>query len=100
MLTTLIYISVKQMREDMGNEVYNIQHCIEDIGLRRPIWMKKNFLKLNDDKTEVFAFGSKQQMSKITVQIGDSLISPVSSVRNLGSPPPPPAPRYWTQRCL
>ena len=65
MLTTLIYISAKPMQEDMGNEVSNIQRCIDNIGLR--IWMKKNFFKLNDDKTEVFAFGAKQQMGKITI---------------------------------
>ena len=67
----------------MNIAVSNIQRCIEDIR----IWMKKNFLKLNDDKTEVFVFGSRQQMSKITipgVRIGDSMISPASSVRNLG----------------
>ena len=49
--------------------------------------MKKNFLKLNDDKAEVFVFGLRQQMSKKTipgVRIGVSLISPASSVRNLG----------------
>ena len=67
----------------MDNDISNIQRCIEDIR----IWMKKNSLKLHDVKTEVFLFGSRQQMSKITipgVRIGDSLISPASSVRNLG----------------
>ena len=53
MLSTLqIYISVKPMQEGMDNAVSNIQRSIEDIG----IWMKKTFLKLNDDKTEVFMF--------------------------------------------
>ena len=80
---TRIYISVKSMQEDMDNADSNIQHCIEDTC----IWMKKNFSKLNDDKTKVFVFWSSQQMSKITmpsVRIGDSLISPASSVRNVG----------------
>ena len=80
---TQIYIYVKPMQEDMDNAVSNIQRCIEDIS----IWMKENFPKLNDDKIEVFAFGSWQQMSKIPIPgvlIGDSLISSASSVRNLG----------------
>ena len=67
----------------MDNAISNIQRCIEDIC----IWMKKNFLKLNDAKTEVFVFRPRQQMSKIIipgVRIVDSLISPASSVRNLG----------------
>ena len=62
------------MQEDMDNAVSNILRCIEYIR----IWMKKNFLKLNDDKTEVFVFGSRQQMSKITipgVRIGDLMTS-------------------------
>ncbi|KAI0232178.1 hypothetical protein LSAT2_017478 [Lamellibrachia satsuma] len=48
--------------------------------------MSSNFLKLNDDKTEVIIFGSRQQLKKIELQavhIGDSLVS-VSHVRNLG----------------
>ena len=52
---TQIYISVKPMQEDKDNAVSNIQRCIEDIR----IWIKKNFLKLNDDKTYVFVFGSR-----------------------------------------
>ena len=66
----------------MDNAVSNIQRCIEDIRY----WINKNFFKLNDDQTEVFVFGSRQHMSKITipgVRISDSLLSPASSVRNL-----------------
>ena len=44
-------------------------------------------LKLNDDKTEVIIFGTKQNLSEmddVSVRIGDSPVAPSSSVRNLG----------------
>lgn len=50
--------------------------------------MTNNFLQLNDDKTELLILGSKKQVSKVSmpgVRVGDSLISPVSKVRNLGA---------------
>ena len=80
---TQIYISVKPVQADMDTAVSDLQKCIDDIR----VWMRENFLKLNDDKTEVLVFGSRQQLAKVTipgVRIGDSLISSVSSVRNLG----------------
>ena len=58
----------------MDNAVCTIQRCIEDIR----IWRRENVLKLHDEKPEIFVFGSRQQMYKITipgVRIGDSLIS-------------------------
>ena len=50
-------------------------------------WMRSNFLKLNDDKTEVIIFGSVQQLKKTelhAIHIGDSLITVFHNVRNLG----------------
>ncbi|KAI0219881.1 hypothetical protein LSAT2_028582 [Lamellibrachia satsuma] len=49
--------------------------------------MSSNFLKLNDDKTEVISFGCAQQLKKIevhTIHIGDSLITVSHNVQNLG----------------
>ena len=56
--------------------------CINEIRQ----WMKSNFLKLNDEKTEFMLFGSLQQLSKINIDcihIGDSSITSASQARNL-----------------
>ena len=50
-------------------------------------WMRQNFLKLNDEKTEFLLFGSRQQLLKVClpfITIGDSQITPSSQARNLG----------------
>ena len=50
-------------------------------------WMRQNFLILNDEKTEFLLFGSRQQLSKVSlpfIKIGDSQITPSSQARNLG----------------
>ena len=49
--------------------------------------MRRNFLKLNDEKTEFLLFGSRQQLSKVClpfITIGDSQIIPSSQARNMG----------------
>ena len=49
-----------------------------------------NKLKLNDDKTEVFLFGTRKQMEKLKendtfeTKIGNEKIKPSPSARNLG----------------
>ena len=43
---------------------------------------------LNDDKTEFLVIGTRQQLSKISIQsikIGQTEVSTVASVRNLGT---------------
>ena len=52
--------------------------------------MRTNKLKLNDDKTEVVHFGTRQQLQKLEsneefeIKIVCEIIKPVSSARNLG----------------
>ena len=49
--------------------------------------MEKKFLKLNDSKTEFIIFGSKLNLSNVSVSsitVGDCKISIASTVRNLG----------------
>jgi len=58
--------------------------CVEDI----PQWMEKNFLKLNDTKTEFIIFGTPKNVGKVvewTVDVGDAIILPSASVRNIGA---------------
>ena len=57
--------------------------CISDIR----VWMIKNKLKINDSKTEFIIFRSpllKQNLSDLSVSVGDMQVSPSSKVRDLG----------------
>ena len=50
-------------------------------------WMSVNKLKLNHGKTEFFIAGTTQGLNKlppVTLKVGDDMIQPSSSVRNLG----------------
>ena len=86
--------------------ISKIEDCVDDI--RR--WMGRNKLKLNDEKTEVILFGTRQKLSTlntqcqfrvggskaadldpgtcdsdtVTIRIGNQIISPTNSVKNLG----------------
>ena len=51
------------------------------------VWMIKNKLKINDSKTEFIVFRSlqaKQDLSSLSVYVGDSIIQQSSTVRDLG----------------
>ena len=57
--------------------------CIDDVSL----WMKSNRLQLNPTKSEVLWCASvrrQQQIPTGPVRIGDTLVSPVTAVRDLG----------------
>ena len=47
----------------VGGAIGRLEKCCHDIRT----WMRSNFLKLNDGKTEVLLIGSRQQLSKITL---------------------------------
>ena len=58
--------------------------CITDVRA----WLVSHRLMFNDMKTEFVIIGSRQQLSKVTidsVKVGDSKIKPIESVRNLGA---------------
>ena len=57
--------------------------CISDIR----VWMIKNKLKIIDSKTEFIIFRSpllKQNLSDLSVSVGNMQVSPSSKVRDLG----------------
>ena len=75
---------VKPVQANVDRAISRLEKCCHDIRT----WMRRNFLKLNDDKTEVLLIGSRQQLSKIAlpgVTVGESLIAPATAVRDLGS---------------
>ena len=79
-----LYVFVKPVQANIDGAIYRLGKCCHDIRT----WMQSNFLKLNNGKTEVLLIGSRQQLSKIAipgVTVGESLIAPAISVRDLGA---------------
>ena len=65
--------------------VHSLNDCIEDVAE----WMRDSMLKMNHDKTELIAIGTKPKISQVTlsltpVSISDHNIPFSQSVRNLG----------------
>ena len=46
--------------------------------------MSDNFLKLNEDKTEILIIGSSEQRASITSRLGDMTVGSNTTVKNLG----------------
>ena len=82
---TQLYLSFKL--SDSSSEVEAVsamQKCISDVRSS----MRKDQLMLNDDKTEFLIIGTRQQLSKISIQsikIGQTEVSTVASACNLGT---------------
>ena len=79
---TQLYLSFKP--EDGVNAINKISNCITDI---KP-WMLLNKLKLNDSKTVFMIIRKKRQQGNYNcpdLYIGQSVIEPTTSLRNLGS---------------
>ena len=82
---TQLYLSFKP--SDSSSEVEAVsamQKCICDVRA----WMREDQLMLNDDKTEFLIIGTRQQLSKVSIEsikIGETEVSPVASARNLGT---------------
>ena len=78
---TQLYISFKC--KDPLESLTRLNMCISDIR----VWMIKNKLKINDSKTDFIIFRSpllKQNLSDLSVSVGDMQVSPSSKVRDLG----------------
>ena len=78
---TQLYISFKC--NDPFATLPKLNSCISDIR----VWMIKNKLKVNDFKTEIIVFRSpqaKQDVSSLSISVGDSIILQSSKVRDLG----------------
>ena len=79
-----LYVFVKPVQANVDGAIGRLEKCCQDIRT----WMRSNFLNLNDGKTEVLLIGSRQQLSKIAlpgVTVGESLIAPATTVRDLGA---------------
>ena len=68
---------------DQNESLKNVEDCLASV----QAWMLKHKLKLNDGKTEVILFGSRQQLETINmhhVKVGSNEINIVDNVRSLG----------------
>ena len=81
---TQIYISFSASNtSEASNRLIKLQNCIHDVRS----WMTYNKLKLNDDKTEFLVISSpyyQDSLAKTHLRIGNSVISPSKTARNLG----------------
>ena len=79
---TQLYISFKC--KDPFESLTNLNMCIYDIR----VWLLiNNKLKINDSKTEFIIFRSplvKENVSYLSVSVGDMQVSPSSKVKDLG----------------
>lgn len=79
-----LYTCFKPTDNELNLTIQKIEKCISAV--RK--WMLGNKLKLNEAKTECIFIGNKTNLSKVnlpSLKIGNDLIEPVNSVRNLGA---------------
>ena len=79
---TQLYLTFTPTSEDTDNAQQKMEHCIDFIRA----WMSQNFLKLNDDKTEILFFASrfKTHPPFCPVQIGQAIVLTSDSARDIG----------------
>ena len=74
---TQIYFSIEIDSDEP--DLSNIQSCFNDI----KCWMTKNFLKLNDDKTEVLEIGIYENCLS-SINLSNTVVIPTDKAKNLG----------------
>ena len=78
---TQLYISLNS--DNLHISIQKLEDCIVETRL----WLRKNFLKLNDEKTEFIIFGNGQnvkQFEQIQIKVGNHNVPISKTVRNLG----------------
>lgn len=76
---TQLHISMDSQTQ--GNALHSLETCLDD-GYQ---WMSSNKLKLNCDKTEVMLFApdGHSSLTNLSVRVGNTMVTPSDSVRNL-----------------
>ena len=78
-----LYVFFKPATTEKVTAIKQLEECIAEVRT----WMRRSFLKLNEEKTEVIIFGTKSKLpsvGELTIKIGDAIISPSPSAKNLG----------------
>ena len=76
-----LYISFRN--SDTLVNISNIEHCLRHIKM----WMATNFLKINEDKTNLLVVSPSQNrnnINNICISFSGSIVLPSSSAKNLG----------------
>ena len=76
-----------KFRAGVINEEIICQHHLENVLATIKTWMNRNFMKMNDEKTEYTKFGNKRQLLKCTrkeIQVGDVMVQTSSGLNYLG----------------
>ena len=80
---TQLYVSFNPLNWDSAK--VTMEACVKDIRH----WLSCNHLKLNESKTEIMVFGqscmTKHLGSELAMSVGDEIIQPVSTARNIGA---------------
>ena len=79
---TQLYLAFRPC--DQAAAIAKLEECVVDVRH----WMAANYLKLNEEKTELMFLGSTQNLAKLTldtVQVGDVKIDSSHKVRNIGA---------------
>ena len=66
--------------ESIKHAVEKVEQCLAHVRL----WMAHNFLKLNEEKTEIVVISYHKQLSVPSIKIGKKYIGYVAKARNLG----------------
>ena len=75
---------VKPVQAHVDGAIGRLEKYCHDIRT----WLQRNFLKLNDDTTEVLLIGSRKELSKIAlpgVTVVELLIAPATRFTDLGA---------------
>ena len=82
---TQLYLAFSPNKEgDDGIAIEAMRNCIMELR----VWMARNRLMLNEDKTDFLLIGTLQQLLKVNftcTTVGSEVIECKSSVRNRGS---------------
>jgi hypothetical protein len=79
---TQVYLAFPPCSE--SDALKKLELCLEEVRL----WMAKNYLKLNDSKTNFMVLGSSYNLKSIStthITIGDADVQPSDSVKNIGA---------------
>ena len=81
------HATYSKFRAGVISKEINCEHHLEKVLAEIKIWMNRNFMKLNDAKTEYTNFGNKRQLSKCTrndIQVRDVTIQASSGLKYIG----------------
>ena len=81
---TQLYVFFAPGGNSQQNTMDRLCSCLPEIGE----WSRTDLLKLNDHKTDIIVFGTKQKwptLKDFRITVGDTTKIPSTSVRNLGA---------------